>query len=85
MYKSTQVNPSLAVMQTECNDDSFTSYPLTEEKIEFGFEKVLFNKKDRYFNGDKRIIAMKALLLAPFIHGIPQAITKIMRYIAAIA
>jgi len=84
-YKATQVNPSLAVMQTECNDDSFSSYPLTEEKIEYGFEKVLFNKKDRYFNGEKRITAMRALLLGPFIHGLPNAIPRVIRYIAAVA
>ena len=46
---------------------------------------MLFNKKDRYFNGEKRIQAMKALLLGPFIHGIPAAIPKVMRYIAAAA
>lgn len=72
-------------MQTEIVDDFFPTYPYTEEKVEHTFEKVLFNKKDRYFNSEKRITALKALLLGPFIHSIPQAITKIMRYIASVA
>ena len=84
-YKTTQVNPSLAVMQTEVVDDFFPTYPYTNEKVEHTFEKILFNKKDRYFNNDKRITAMKVLLLGPFIHNTPKAITKIMRYIASVA
>lgn len=68
-YVAMQTNPFLAVMQTKPADDFFGSYPLTDDKVEFTFEKVMFNKKDRYMNGDKRIQAMRALLAAPFIHG----------------
>lgn len=82
-YKAVQVNPALAVMQTTADDDFFPMYPLTEEVVEHTFEKVLFNKKDRYFNTDKRITAMRALLVGPFINNLPMAIPKVMRYIAA--
>ncbi|CAL6113940.1 Conserved_hypothetical protein [Hexamita inflata] len=84
-YQTQQQNPCLAVMQTKVVEEFFESYPLTEEPIQFDFEKILFNKKDRYFNGERRLQSMRALLLAPFIHAQPKAISKVMRYIAAAA
>jgi hypothetical protein len=54
-YVAVQTNPFLAVMQTKAPEDYFNTYPLTDDKIELTFEKVMFNKKDRYMNGDKRI------------------------------
>ncbi|CAL6101913.1 Conserved_hypothetical protein [Hexamita inflata] len=84
-YQTQQQNPCLAVMQTKVVEEFFESYPLTEEPIQFDFEKILFNKKDRYFNGERRLQSMRALLLAPFIHAQPKAIGKVMRYIAAAA
>jgi hypothetical protein len=84
-YHTQQQNPCLAVMQTKVVEEFFESYPLTEEPIQFDFEKILFNKKDRYFNGERRLQSMRALLLAPFIHAQPKAIGKVMRYIAAAA
>lgn len=80
-----QTNPFLAVMQTKPAEDFFGSYPLTDDKIEFVFEKNMFNKKDRYMNGEKRIQAMRALLAAPFIHGEQNSLLKVMKYIAACA
>jgi hypothetical protein len=80
-----QTNPFLAVMQTKPADDFFSTYPLTDDKIELTFEKVMFNKKDRYMNGEKRIQAMRALLAAPFIHGEQTGLAKVLRYIAACA
>lgn len=72
-------------MQVDGVEESFTTYPLTDEKVEFAFEKMMFNKKDRYFNSEKRITAMRALMIGPFIHSEPKPILKIMRYIAAVA
>lgn len=72
-------------MQTKPAEDFFNSYPLTDDKIEFTFEKNMFNKKDRYMNGEKRIQAMRALLAAPFIHGEQNGLLKVMKYIAACA
>ncbi|CAL5970993.1 Conserved_hypothetical protein [Hexamita inflata] len=84
-YLTQQQNQCLAVMQTQVVEEFFEFYPLTEEPIQFNFEKILFNKKDRYFNGERRLQSMRALLLAPFIHSQPKAIGKVMRYIAAAA
>jgi len=72
-------------MQTVPPEDFFDKSPLTDDKVEFGYEKVVFNKKDRYMNSDKRIQAMKALLLGPFIHGEAAGIVKAVKYVAAVA
>lgn len=50
-----QVNPAVSIMATTPPEDFFKTYPLTDDTVEFDYEKIIFNRKDRFMNSDKRI------------------------------
>lgn len=64
--------------------DSPALYPNSQEKLETTFEKILFNKKDRFMNGDDRLNAMKALILSSFVFEQPHALLRAIRYLSAV-